>query len=77
MITSNNAQQVIIHPVPGGKMILHRYGNVFRAFIDAPEGLVEMPPEWVKVHYRELRVISSAASRTLVRCGLDVEVYGH
>lgn len=71
-----NAQQVIIHTVPGrGSLIIYRYGLVFRVFLDGKDSLEEKSPEWIQRHYVELRRASSAASRTLFGCGLGVEVY--
>ena len=76
MISSTNARQNIIHPVPGGNIIIHRYGNVFRVFLDCPEGVVEFPPDWIKARLPQLRTISSVAAKALVNCGIEVEVYG-
>jgi hypothetical protein len=73
---SNNAQQVIIHPVPGGKFIIMRYGLIFRVLLDSPEGIIEFGQEWIQRNRTPLLKISSAASRMLRNCGLEVEVYG-
>jgi len=75
-LSSNNANQIICHPVPGGSMIIIRYGLVFRVILDGPEGLSEMSQEWVRERIAKLRAISSLASRVILNCGLKVEVYG-
>lgn len=69
------AHQVIIHPVPGGQIIVYRYGLVFRVFLDCPEGLAEMDQLWVVRHRSQLHRICLAASEKIHRHGVDVGLY--
>lgn len=72
---TQNCQQMIIHPVPGGKMIIHRYGLVFRVFLDCAEGMIEFDQNWVQRNKSVLHRISLVAAEKIRQAGLEVNTY--
>jgi hypothetical protein len=78
---TENARQVVIHPVPGGKIILFRYGLVCRVLVECPEGTVEMDQKWVARYKLQILQIFVMASAKIRRHGLDVasfdSIYEH
>lgn len=74
---TENCQQVITHPVPGGTFIIMRYGLVFRVFLDSPEGLVEFDQSWILRNRSVLHRISLVASGKIHQAGKEVLTRGH
>lgn len=74
---ANHCQQAVVHPVPGGKLIIYRYGLVFRVFVDCAEGVAEFDQTWVARHRDHLKAICLAATLVVLEHGVDVEPYAH
>lgn len=72
---TQNCQQVITHPVPGGTWIIIRYGLIFRVMLDCPEGLVEFDQTWIQRNKSVLFKISLIASQKIHQAGLEVNSY--
>lgn len=73
---TQNAQQVAVHPVPGGTIIAYRYGLVFRVLIESPEGTAEMDQNWVARNRRQLIRIFEASAEKVRKHGLEVHTFG-
>lgn len=70
----SNIQQMVIYPVPGGNLVIHRLGSGFHVIVDCPEGVVSMPIEWVNRRRAQLHRISVEVARLAAVHGKRVSV---
>lgn len=76
MIKTNNAKIFMVIPVKGGKMIIQRYGLVYRVLLDCPEGVVEFDQHWIKRHRRRLDLVTENGMLATEKHGREVLTYG-
>lgn len=70
----NKIQQMVIHPVAGGQIIIHRLGQGFHVMLDTPEGVVKMPIDWVNHNRVQLYRICHRMDQMIQRHGQPVSL---